>query len=55
MGKDCCNIKFTETDKGFQVEIEGDDVKEKCKTVFENCCSDENIKSSFGSCCGPKK
>ena len=55
MKKECCNIKVTETDKGFQIEIEGEHVKEKCKTVFENCCSDENIKNCFESCCGPAK
>jgi hypothetical protein len=55
MKKDCCNIKVTETDKGFQIMIEGEDVKEKCKTMFDNCCSNEKMKSCFESCCGPAK
>ena len=29
MKKECCNIKVSETDKGFNVEIEGEDVKSK--------------------------
>ncbi len=55
MKKGCCDIKVTETDKGFQIVIEGEDVKEKCKTVFENCCSEDSLKSCFESCCGPSK
>ena len=55
MKKECCNIKVSETDKGFNVEIEGEDVKSKCKEVIENCCTKDNIKDLFQSCCGSKK
>lgn len=55
MKKDCCNINVTEIDKGFQIVIEGEDVKEKCKTVFEKCCSEDSLKSCFESCCGSHK
>lgn len=53
MKKECCNIKISETEKGFCLEVEGDEVKDKCKTVFSNCCSGEMIKK-FQSCCKPE-
>lgn len=52
MKKDCCNIKVTETENGYTIEISGEGVKEKCKSTFENCCSQENIKKCFEKCCG---
>ena len=55
MKKECCNIKVNETDKGFSVEVEGEDVKSKCKEVIENCCTQDNIKNLFKSCCEAKK
>lgn len=54
MKNDCCNINVTEVENGYRIEITGKDVKEKCETVFENCCSDENIKKCFQGCCGSK-
>lgn len=55
MKKECCNFKVSETDKGFQIEIEGENVKEKCKTMFDNCSCEDSFKNFFESCCGPKK
>ena len=55
MKKECCNIKVSETDNGFNVEIEGENVKSKCKEVIESCCTGDNIKNMFQSCCGSKK
>lgn len=40
MKKECCNVKVNEIDNGYQIEITGEEVKEKCKTVIENCCKD---------------
>jgi hypothetical protein len=54
MDKDCCSINVTELENGYRFEITGDDLKEKCKTVMENCCTKENIKNCFSSCCGTK-
>ncbi len=56
MGQDCCDIKVTELDKGYRIEITGEDVKEKCKTIVENCCTGETpwaemMKSCMPSCC----
>ncbi|UCH81799.1 MAG: hypothetical protein JSW20_04035 [Nitrospiraceae bacterium] len=51
MKKDCFNIKISETDKGYNVEVEGEQVKSKVKDVMENCCSKEYMKNWFQSCC----
>lgn len=51
MKKDCCNIKVTETENGYNLEITGDDIKEKCKSILENCCSGDKKKDSGRSCC----
>jgi len=55
MKKECCNIKVSETDNGYCVEIEGENVKGKCKEVMENCCSGDMIKNWSRSCCPPGK
>lgn len=55
MSKDCCNIKVSETDEGFRVEIEGENVKSKCKEMIENCCNSDNVKNWFQSCCSSGK
>ena len=51
MSKNCCDINVKEIENGYSVEITGDGVKEKCKTVFDSCCSEENIKKCFQNCC----
>ncbi len=40
MERECCNIKVTELDDGYRIEITGKDFKEKCNCweVFKNCC-----------------
>jgi len=53
MNKDCCDIKVTEVENGYRVDITGEGVKEKCKTAFDSC-SEENIKKCIQSCCGSK-
>jgi hypothetical protein len=55
MEKECCNIKFTETDKGYCVDIEGEKVKEKIEVAADHCCSGDMMKNVFKSCCGSKK
>jgi hypothetical protein len=55
MQKECCNIKVSETEKGFSIEVEGDSVKERCKEMMESCCSKDTMKNFFQSCCPPEK
>jgi hypothetical protein len=55
MEKECCNIKFTETDKGYRVDIEGEKVKEKIEEAADHYCSGDMMKNVFKSCCGSKK
>ncbi len=54
MEKQCCSVNVTELEKGYRFEITGDDLKEKCKAAFENCCTVENMKKHFSGCCGTK-
>ncbi len=54
MGKDCCDVKVTEVENGYRVDITGEGIKEKCKAVFENCGIEGNIKKCFEKCCGPE-
>jgi len=49
--KECLNIKISETDNGYNVQVEGEQVKSKVKDVMENCCSKESMKNWFQSCC----
>lgn len=55
MEKDCCNIKVVETEDGFNVEVKGDCVKEKVKSVLSNCCGEGDGKKGFHFCCGSGK
>ncbi len=55
MKKECCNVKVTEVDNGYRVDITGDDIKEKCKTIIENCNCEEKIKKCFETCCGSEE
>jgi len=54
MDKKCCSFDVTELENGYRVEITGDDIKDKWKTIFEKCCTDEKIKDCFSACCGKK-
>ncbi len=51
MKKECCNVKVSETDNGYCVEVEGEEVKSKVKEVMGNCCSKDQMKNWFPSCC----
>jgi len=53
--KECCSVKVRETDNGYCVEIEGDNVKSKCKDLMENCCSSGMMKNWFQPCCPSDK
>ena len=55
MEKECCDIKFSETEKGYRIEITGEDIKTRCKPFFENCCSPDYLKKCFEKCCGIKE
>ncbi|MEW6601078.1 MAG: hypothetical protein AB1499_08915 [Nitrospirota bacterium] len=51
MKNECCNIKVTEKEDGYQIEVTGEGVKEKCKSILERCCSGSEEKKSGKSCC----
>lgn len=55
MAKNCCNISVAEVENGYRVDITGEHVKDECKTIFENCCTEEKIRSCIQSCCGSKE
>ncbi len=46
MKKECCNIKVTEKEDGYQIEVTGEDIKEKCKTILESCCCGKEQKKT---------
>lgn len=49
---DCCDIKVTETEKGFSVEVAGEKFKEMCKGMMDNCCTESNVeKETSKECC----
>jgi hypothetical protein len=54
MEKQCCNVNVTELDNGYRLEITGDEIKAKCKTMIENCCAEGNMKNWISACCGTK-
>jgi len=50
MNKECCTIKVNETDKGYVIEVTGDDVKGCCKSIVVNdkdCCPDSKSDDSL--------
>jgi hypothetical protein len=47
MEKQCCNFSVTELEDGYRLEVTGQDVKGRCKTIFEKCCTGENMKNCF--------
>jgi len=53
--KECCTIKVSETDSGYCVEIEGENIKTRCQDMMENCCSSGMMKNWFHACCQPGK
>lgn len=54
MKKDCCDIKVSEVENGYAIEITGEGVKEKCKTFFKDCCTEQNLRKCFQACRGSK-
>lgn len=54
MEKECCNVKVTETEDGFRIDVKGEGLKEKFETVLKNCCGEE-MRKRFQSCCGADK
>lgn len=52
MEKECCNIKVTETENGYRFEVTGEEIKDKCKSIMEECCTDgKSWKELFKNCC----
>ncbi len=55
MDKDCCNIKVTETQKGYRFEISGKEIKDKCKAFMEKCRAGGKPWEEFIKKCCPSK
>jgi hypothetical protein len=53
MEKECCQIKFIETDKGFKIEVEGMTMKQAISSccIPIGCC----MPKAAAECCPPKK
>jgi len=52
MEKKCCDVNVTEIEKGYRIEVTGDQVKGKCKEVIENLCKDGKCGEMFKKeCC----
>jgi len=47
MEKQCCNFSVTELEDGYRLEVTGQEVKGRCKTIFEKCCTGENMNNCF--------
>ena len=54
MGKGCCDVKVSELKDGYRIEVTGKGVKEKCRSLIENCCSQEHIERCFQAWCPQK-
>jgi hypothetical protein len=51
--KECGQIKITETDSGYRIDISGKDLKEMfSRCCAQVCCADEGKKVD---CCQPEK
>lgn len=49
MEKDCCNIKITEIENGYNIQVTGDKVKECCEVAMkekDGCCTDQKKEES---------
>lgn len=51
----CCNVSVTEIEDGYRLEVTGQEVKGRGKTIFEKCFTDENMKNCFQVFSGLKK
>lgn len=52
MEKECCKMRVSETDDGIKIEINGKDIKDRCKVFMEKCCDEKSVKTVLESCCG---
>jgi hypothetical protein len=55
MKKEFCNVKISETEKGYCFEVEGEEIKSRVKQAMESCCSKDSMKDRFRSCCSSDK
>lgn len=55
MEKECCDIKVTEIDGGYRLDVKGPDLKERFMEMLKHCCGDEAKKHMFKSCCDTGK
>ncbi len=55
MEKGCCDIRVTETEEGFKVEVKGEGLKERCRAILKNLCSADLKNKGFQFCCGSGK
>jgi hypothetical protein len=53
MEKECCNVKFIETDNGFKIEVTGMSMKE----AMSCCCMPMGrfVAKNGSECCPPKE
>jgi hypothetical protein len=51
MEKECCQIKFTETDEGFRIDVTGKNLKDAfcCMPVLQSCIT------AKAECCPTEK
>ncbi len=46
-----CEIKVTELDNGYQIQVTGDEVKDRCKDLKDKCCDEKTVKKMISCCC----
>jgi len=56
MEKECCQVKFIETDNGFKIEVVGKTMKEM-KEMMSACCIPIAccVPKTSSECCPPSK
>lgn len=47
MEKECCNLRVTEIEDGYRLELTGQEVKGRCKTILEKCYAEGGMKNCF--------
>lgn len=55
MEKECCNIKVSETEDGYNIDVKGENLKDRFETFFKGCCGEEMKKKMSQFCCGSGK
>lgn len=53
MNDECCNIKVTEMDDGYRVEVTGKKFKDHVQSVMKKCCTEGKPWKEFMKDCCP--